>query len=70
MKKIYAVLFLFLFISSSYGQRALGDRPTATGGPLMFEQAVFDVQSYDITLDVDPKTKSISGTTGPQSLPR
>ena len=29
----------------------------------MFEQAVFDVQSYDITLNVDPKTKSISGTT-------
>lgn len=29
----------------------------------MFEQAVFDVQNYDISLNVDPKTKSISGTT-------
>ena len=63
MKKIYAVLFLLLFISMSYGQRALGNRPTDTGGPLMFEQAVFDVQDYDITLEVDPKAKSISGTT-------
>jgi aminopeptidase N len=44
-------------------QRELGVRPTETGGPLMFEQAAFDVQSYDITLNVDPKAKSISGTT-------
>ena len=29
----------------------------------MFEQAVFDVQSYDVTVSVDPKTKSITGTT-------
>lgn len=29
----------------------------------MFEQAVFDVQKYDITLNVDPSAKSISGTT-------
>ena len=29
----------------------------------MFEQAVFDVHSYDITLNVDPKSKSITGKT-------
>jgi aminopeptidase N len=29
----------------------------------MFEQAVFDVHSYDIDLNVDPKNKSISGST-------
>ncbi|MGH9819186.1 MAG: M1 family metallopeptidase, partial [Pyrinomonadaceae bacterium] len=29
----------------------------------MFEQAVYDVSNYDITLNVDPATKSISGTT-------
>lgn len=29
----------------------------------MFEQAAFDVHSYDITLRVDPKAKSISGMT-------
>lgn len=46
-----------------FGQRELGVRPTDTGGPLMFEQAVFDVQDYDITLGVDPKTRSITGTT-------
>ncbi|RYG35236.1 M1 family peptidase [bacterium] len=38
-------------------------RPTATGGPLRFEQAVFDVQMYDVTLAIDPKTKTIKGTT-------
>lgn len=47
----------------AHAQRELGVRPTDTGGPLMFEQATFDVQNYDITLGVDPKTKSISGTT-------
>ena len=29
----------------------------------MFEQAVFDVKSYDITAQIDPQTKSISGET-------
>jgi aminopeptidase N len=38
-------------------------KPTRSGGPLRFEQAVFDVQSYDVTLDVDPGTRSIKGTT-------
>jgi aminopeptidase N len=38
-------------------------KPTVSGGPLRFEQAVFDVQSYDVTLNVDPTTKTIAGTT-------
>lgn len=38
-------------------------KPTATGGPLRFEQAVYDVLHYDVALNVDPATKSISGTT-------
>ena len=29
----------------------------------MFEQAAFDVQSYDVALKVDPKAKTIAGTT-------
>ena len=29
----------------------------------MFEQAVFDVQDYDVTVRADPATKSITGTT-------
>ncbi|MCB0826208.1 MAG: M1 family metallopeptidase [Armatimonadetes bacterium] len=34
-----------------------------SGGPLMLEQACYDVQSYDIALNVKPATKSISGKT-------
>jgi len=64
MKNLSKVtLFLLLLAVSAFAQRDLGSRPTATGGPLMFEQAVYDVQSYDVSLNVDPKTKSISGTT-------
>lgn len=64
MKSLAHLTFVFtIFVLAVYGQRDLGVRPTDTGGPLMFEQAVFDVQSYDIGLNVDPKTKSISGTT-------
>ncbi|MGI8812517.1 MAG: M1 family metallopeptidase [Pyrinomonadaceae bacterium] len=59
---ISPVLLLFLALSS-FAQRDLGVRPTDTGGPLIFEQAAYDVQSYDVTLNVDPKTKSITGTT-------
>lgn len=56
-------LILIVFTTAVFAQRDLGSRPTETGGVLMFEQAAFDVQSYDISLNVDPKTKSISGTT-------
>ncbi|MFN6962304.1 MAG: M1 family metallopeptidase [Pyrinomonadaceae bacterium] len=62
--KIFRVAFVVLLsFSAALAQRDLGVRPTETGGPLKFEQAVYDVQSYDITLDVDPKSRSISGTT-------
>ncbi len=33
-----------------------------TGGPLMKEQAAYDVQHYDLSLRVDPAKKYISGT--------
>ncbi len=56
-------LILIVLTTAVFAQRDLGSRPTETGGVLMFEQAAFDVQNYDITLNVDPKTKSISGTT-------
>ena len=58
---LQSLLLVFAAVLSSFAQRELGVRPTNTGGPLMFEQAVFDVHSYDLTLKVDPKTKSISG---------
>ena len=63
MKHLSIIAFLLVLVSTSFAQRSLGTRPTDTGGPLMFEQAVFDVHSYDITLNVDPKAKFISGTT-------
>jgi aminopeptidase N len=57
----FALITFFAF--TAFAQRELGVRPTATGGPLKFEQAVYDVQSYDVTIKADPNTKSISGTT-------
>ncbi len=61
MKK--SILLSVLLASSVFAQRELGVRPTETGGPLMPEQAAYDVQSYDVALKVDPETKTISGTT-------
>ena len=60
---LFATALILLFSFSLFAQRELGVRPTDTGGPLAFEQAAYDVQSYDVTLNVDPKTKSITGTT-------
>lgn len=61
---IKASLLSVLFLTSVLdAQREHGVRPTETGGPLMFEQAVYDVQSYDVALKVDPKAKALSGTT-------
>lgn len=56
-------LLLALFFVTTFAQREHGVRPTVTGAPLVFEQAAYDVQSYDVSINVDPKTKSISGKT-------
>jgi len=45
-------------------------KPTETGGPLIFEQAAYDVLNYDITLNIDPTAKSISGNNGNDSQDR
>src|SRR5690348_4314010 len=58
-----ALALFFFCLSTVSAQRDLGVRPTETGGPLRFEQAVYDVQSYDVSIKADPKTKQISGTT-------
>src|ERR1035437_3560532 len=58
--RIISSLAIVLLLSSLCFAQA---NPTDTGGPLIFEQAAYDVQNYDITLNVDPATKSISGTT-------
>jgi hypothetical protein len=36
-------------------------QPYDTGGPLLEEQAAYDVLHYDIELAVDPGTRSIAG---------
>lgn len=56
-------LLLVAFSLLSFAQRELGVRPTETGGPLLAEQAVFDVLTYDVSLRIDPKNKWITGTT-------
>ncbi|MEO8573214.1 MAG: M1 family metallopeptidase [Pyrinomonadaceae bacterium] len=64
MKRFAQLLsLLFLLCVPTFAQRELGVRPTNTGGPLKFEQAVFDVQSYDVALNVFPKDKRITGVT-------
>ncbi len=35
---------------------------TLSGGPLLAEQAAYDVQSYDLALRIDPRAKSITGS--------
>ncbi|CAN5736255.1 M1 family metallopeptidase [soil metagenome] len=62
-KRSWLLVFLLLCVVASYGQRDLGARPTETGGPLLPEQASFDVLTYDVSLKVDPKSQWISGTT-------
>ncbi|MBX3110533.1 MAG: M1 family metallopeptidase [Fimbriimonadaceae bacterium] len=42
---------------------ALAQVASKSGGPLPFEEAVYDVKSYDVGLKVDPADKSIQGTT-------
>ncbi|MFN2500475.1 MAG: M1 family metallopeptidase [Pyrinomonadaceae bacterium] len=63
MNRTYILIAILLSAMTSFGQRELGVRPTETGGPLMFEQAVYDVQSYEVNLNVTPSTRSISGVT-------
>ena len=46
-----------------FGQRHLGHVATNSGGPLLPEQAAYDVVAYDVSLTVDPKLKQIQGTT-------
>ncbi|MBK9214570.1 MAG: M1 family metallopeptidase [Chloracidobacterium sp.] len=63
MKRSIALAVILLLAMQAFGQREHGVRPTETGGPLMFEQAAFDVQNYEISVSADPRTKLVSGTT-------
>jgi aminopeptidase N len=53
---------LLCFCGSSTAQRELGVRGTSSGGPLMPEQAAYDVKSYDLDLRIDPDAQTIKGT--------
>lgn len=61
--KCLAVIFLLILCveGPSQAQRELGVRPTGSGGPLMPEQAAYDVKSYDLALRVNPEEQSIAG---------
>lgn len=63
IKFISAFLLSVALFGNGFGQREHGVRPSETGGPLKPEQATFDVQTYDVSVTADPKTKSIKGTT-------
>lgn len=62
-RRAHLILLIFILITPALAQRELGVRPTDTGGPLAFEQAVYDVQSYEVNLNITPSSKSISGVT-------
>jgi aminopeptidase N len=47
--------------NAAVAQQSLGARPTESGGPLMPEQAAYDVKFYDLALRVDPATQTIKG---------
>ncbi|MFV0387533.1 MAG: M1 family metallopeptidase [Pyrinomonadaceae bacterium] len=58
---IFLLVFPLLFGTELFAQRTLGVRPTNSGGVPTYEQAAYDVQYYDISIEVFPKEKSISG---------
>lgn len=60
---VRSFVFIVLVVTATFAQRAHPAKPTETGGPLLPEQAAFDVQTYDVSITADPKTKSITGTT-------
>jgi len=60
---VRSLLLIFLVSASLSAQRAHPAKPTETGGPLLPEQAAFDVQTYDVSIIANPATKSIKGIT-------
>jgi aminopeptidase N len=56
------VALLLCAAAIATAQRPLGVRPTDSGGPLMPEQAAYDVKAYDLALAVNPAEQSIKGT--------
>jgi len=56
-----ACVLVLCFVTPPRAQRELGVRGSSSGGPLMPEQAAYDVKSYDLDLRIDPETQTIKG---------
>jgi len=56
-RKAVSILFFLLCCASLYAQDTYD-----SGGPLISEQAAYDVTFYDLKLNIDPAKKSISGS--------
>ena len=54
-------LSMLLSLVAAYAQGAANAQLRSSGGPLMPEQAAYDVKSYDLDLRIDPNEKSIKG---------
>ncbi len=63
IKTLLFFSFVFLLTVPIFAQRQHPKRPTPSGGVLMYEQAAYDVQSYDITAQIFPESKSLKGET-------
>lgn len=57
MKVLFSFLLLLLFVPGLRAQVDILD----SGGPILPEQAAYDVHFYDLDLTVDPAAKSING---------
>lgn len=55
------IIFVCLLSPLTYAQRELGARGTDSGGPLLPEQAAYDVKFYDLALRVNIAERSIAG---------
>jgi len=55
-------LLLLIFVVDSSAQRKFTEKATGSGGPLMPEQAAYDVKSYDLAMKVNVQDKLIVGT--------
>ena len=62
MRKPLLVTIILVLAVCAFSQRTHPVRPTPSGGPLSYEQAAYDVKSYEITARIDPSTKSIEGS--------
>lgn len=72
-KSIFGFMVIFVLLlgvssTSVHAQRELGVRPTDSGGPLMPEQAAYDIKSYDLDLRINPAEQSIKGVLTAQAL--